>query len=138
MQRPAVGSTAAEREPEELPGLLGPSTLATGARLAERNAEMPKQLPSLVVVLGRRHDRDVHALRMLNLVGIDLREDHLFGQAKAVIAVAVETVGVHAAEVADTRQRDRDQPVKKLIHPTAAEGHLAANIVALAKPETGN
>ena len=41
------------------------------------------------------------------LSGIDLREHQLLGQAQAVVAVAVEALGIDAAEVADTRQGDR-------------------------------
>ena len=69
------------------------------------------------------------------LVGVDLGEDDLFGQAQAVVAMAVEAIGVNAAEVADTRQGDRDQPIEELVHPQAAERDLAADVVSLAEPE---
>jgi hypothetical protein len=52
--------------------------------------------------------------------------------------VAVERPGVQAAEVADTRERDRQQPVEELPHPVAAQGHLRADRHALAQLEAGD
>src|SRR5215471_9897827 len=42
---------------------------------AEREAERAEQRASVVVGLGRRHDRDVHAAHRVDLVVVDLRED---------------------------------------------------------------
>src|SRR6185436_5263489 len=42
---------------------------------------------------------------------------------KRVIAAAVEPSGRDAFEVADTRQRDRHQPVEELPHPLPAQRH---------------
>src|ERR1700733_1587510 len=48
--------------------------------LAERHPELAQQSASRVVVLGRSHDGDVHALQLFNLGVIDLREDELIAQ----------------------------------------------------------
>src|SRR3954451_3315884 len=70
----AGGSWAGDcrRRPE-----AGSRSLARGLLLglAERHAEGPEQLAGLVVVGGRRDDRDVHALRVLDPVSLDLGED---------------------------------------------------------------
>src|SRR4051794_17614641 len=116
----------------------GSSALACRAGLPERDAEVTQQLASLVVVLGRGDDGDVHALGVLNFIGIDLREDDLLGQSQAVVAMAVEAVGVDAAKVTNSRQGHRDQAVEKLVHPPAAQRDLAADVVALSEPEAGD
>src|SRR5262245_20647665 len=62
--------------------------------LAERHAEGTQQLPRLVVVVHVGDEGHVHALHEGDLVRVDLREDALLGQAHAVVAVAVEALGV--------------------------------------------
>ena len=74
----------------------------------------------------------------VNLSGLSSGKHQLFGQAQAVVAVAVEGVGVQAAEVADARQGQRNQPVQELVHPRPAERHLAADVHALAQAEGGD
>src|SRR5687768_12336772 len=44
---------------------------------AERHAELPQERERLVVTLGRRDERDVHPVDLLDHVVVDLREDHL-------------------------------------------------------------
>src|SRR5262249_4957742 len=79
------------------------------------------------------YKRHVHALRERYFVRVDLRKDRLLRQAEAVVAVAVEALGIHAAEVADTRQGDTNQSIQKFVHAPTAERHAAADLVALAK-----
>src|SRR3546814_16410338 len=62
----------------------------------------------------------------------------LFLQSHRVIAASVERLRVHAAEVANARQRNRDQTVEKLVHPLAAKRHLAADRHAFAQLEAGD
>src|ERR1700722_2074263 len=95
-----------------------------------------EQLTGLVVIGGRSHDGDVHPVRVMHLVGINLGKDDLLGQAETVVAMAVETIGIYAAEVSNSRQGDRDQPIEELVHSQAAKSDLAADVVAFAKPET--
>src|SRR5262245_32970386 len=105
---------------------------------AERHPKLAQQLAGLVVAGRGGHKRNVHALDEVHLVRVDLGEHPLLGQPQRVVAVAVEALGVDPAEVADTRQGDRDQPVEELVHPPAAERHAAADLVADAEAEAGD
>src|SRR5262249_41736417 len=107
-------------------------------RLAEGHAEAAQQLAGLVVTVGARDEGDVHALDEGHLVRVDLGENALLAQPQAVVAVAVEALGVDAAEVADTRQGHADEPVEELVHAPAAEGDPAADLVALAQAEAAD
>ena len=49
-----------------------------------------EQRAALVVGLGGGHDRDVHALDLVDLVEVDLGEDDLLLEAERVVAAAVE------------------------------------------------
>ena len=44
-------------------------------------------------------------------------------------------VAAGAAKIADTRQRNGDQPVQEFIHPGLAQGHLHPDIHAFAQLE---
>ena len=79
----------------------------------------------------------MHTLDIRKLVRVQLGEDQLFGQAQAVIAVAVKTVGVQTAEVANAGWPGRST-VEELVHPLAAQGHLAADRLSFAKLESGD
>src|SRR5581483_9911474 len=81
------------------------------------------------VVVGLRagRDRHVEAADLLNVVVVDLREDDLLAHAERVVAAAVERGRVEPAEVADARQRNRDQPVEELVHASAAQRHARAD-----------
>src|SRR3546814_3520590 len=74
----------------------------------------------------------------LNPVIVYFWEHDLFLQSQRVIAASVERLRVHAAEVANARQRNRDQTVEKLVHPLAAKRHLAADRHAFAQLEAGD
>src|SRR6266404_4378416 len=95
--------------------------------LAERQAEGLQQRAGVVVGLGARGDGHVETADLLDVVVVDLREDDLLAQAERVIAAAVERAGVQPAEVADARQRDRDQSVEELVHARTAKRHLRAD-----------
>src|SRR4051794_10270471 len=101
----------------------------------EGEAELAEQLAALVVVRGGGDQRDVHAARPVDLVDVDLAEHRLLVQAERVVAVAVELLGVQPAEVADTGQGQRQEPVQELPHPVAAQGDLGADGHALAQLE---
>ena len=68
-----------------------------------------QQRLALGVGAGRRADHDREPLDLVDLVEVDLREDHLLAQAERVVAAAVERAVGHALEVAHARQRDRDR-----------------------------
>src|SRR4029079_16606481 len=78
------------------------------SRLLERHAELAQQHPPFIIVAGRGHDGNVHALHVLDLVGVDLRKHHLLAEAEAVVAVAVERVRDQSANDADPTHHPRD------------------------------
>src|SRR5512133_2129178 len=103
--------------------------------LAERHAEVAQERSAFFVVPGGGHHRDVQAFDLLDLVVVDLGEDDLLAHAEGVVALAVEGLRRHALEVADARERDRDEPVEELVHPVAAQRHHRADGLALAELE---
>src|SRR6478609_6604308 len=103
--------------------------------LLEGEAELLEQRPTLVVVGGRGHDRDVHAARPVDPVLVDLVEHDLLGETEGVVATTVELLGREAAEVADTRERERQQAVQELPHPVAAQRGVRTDRHALAQLE---
>src|SRR5208282_6762532 len=74
--------------------------------LPEGEAEPPQQRAAFGVVCCRSHDGDVHPALPVHLVGVDLVEHELLGQAERVVPVPVELPVGQAAEVADPGQRD--------------------------------
>src|SRR3954447_1931364 len=102
---------------------------------AERQAESLQQRTSVFVGLGGSRDRHVEPADLLNVVVVDLRKDDLLAHTERVVAAAVERVGVEAPEVADARQRDRDEPVEELVHLGAAQRHAGPDGHPLAELE---
>src|SRR5687768_8814606 len=100
---------------------------------AEREAEGFQQCLALRVRL--RRGGDVHAADRIDLVEVDLGENDLLGDAEVEVAAAVEAARRDAAEVADARQRDRDQALEELVHALAAQRDLHADRVVLAHLE---
>src|SRR3954469_13304494 len=101
----------------------------------EGEPELTEQLPTLLVIGRGRYQRDVHAALPVDPVDVDLAEHRLLGETERVVAVAVELLGVQAAEVPDARQGQRQQPVQELPHAVAAKGDLRADRHALAQLE---
>src|SRR5262249_2662692 len=83
-------------------------------------------------------ERHVEAADLVDAVVVDLREDDLLPDAERVVPAPVERLGVQPAEVADARQRDRDESVEELPHPGAAQRDLRADGHALAELEAGD
>ena len=104
----------------------------------EREAEGVEEGLAFGIGLGGRHDRDVHASGGIDRVVVDLREDELVVHPERVVAAAVEGTGVEAAEVADARDGQADQPVEELPHASSPQGDLRADGVALAQLEVGD
>src|SRR4051795_2160955 len=102
---------------------------------AERQAESLQQRTSVFVGLGGSRDRHVETADLLNVVVVDFREDDLLAHAERVVAAAVERARVETAEVADTRKRNRDQPVEEVVHACTAQRDLRADRHALADLE---
>src|SRR5688572_28009060 len=104
-------------------------------RRPERNPEQLQQLSRLLVGLRGGDDRNVHAARLVDLHVVDLGEQQLILEAERVVAAAVEALGRNPAEVADARQRHRDQAVEELPHALTAQRHHRPDRHALADLE---
>src|SRR3954454_5880229 len=133
-----AASVAADLELRLPPGLGDHGLRCHLSGLLEGEAESTQERASLVVGLGRGHDRDVHTARPVDAVRVDLVEHGLLVETERVVAVAVELAPVETAEVADTRQRDGQQPVEELPHPVTAQRHVRADRHALAQLELRN
>src|SRR5574338_555624 len=129
--------TAADRPTLELRGALGaldPTGLRhillpepDGGLAAERPAELAQERQGQVVTPGGGDDGDVHPVDLLDLVEVDLGEDHLLLDAERVVAPSVEALVGEPAEVAHPRDRHVDEAVQELVHPGAPEGHGGAD-----------
>src|SRR4030095_10252337 len=101
-------------------------------------AQRPQQRPALVVIGGGGDNRDVHTTDTVDAVDVDLMEDRLFRHAEGVVAGAVELLRRQAPEVADPRERDRDQAVQELPHPITTQRDLYADRHTLTQLELGD
>src|ERR1035437_1756040 len=82
----------------------------------EWQTEPAQERQRRLVAFGRGGDRDVETPDLSDVVVVDLGENDLLANAERVVAAPVERAGVEPAEVANARQRHRDQPVEKLVH----------------------
>src|SRR5215470_12245751 len=103
------------------------------ASLPEREVKRGQQSTRFFVVARTRANGDVEPPGIGDLVEIDLREHGVFLDAEAVVAAAVETLRIEAAEIAHTRERDTHQPVDKVVHACLAQRDLAADGLAVAQ-----
>src|SRR5437870_10928738 len=104
-------------------------------RSAERHPEAAQQRARLFVRPRRRADRDLHAAEAVDLVVLDLREDKLLLETERVVTAPVEALVGNALEVADARERDRDELLEEVPHALPAKGHLEADRHADTEPE---
>src|SRR5437588_3434828 len=116
-------------------GLLGHAWLLLPSLAGEREPETAQERQALLVRPRGGRDRDVEAAHLLDRVVVDLREDDLLPDAERVVAAAVERSRIEPAEVADARQRDRDEAVEELPHLGAPERHARADRHPLADLE---
>src|SRR6476659_5188096 len=103
--------------------------------LREGEIEQAQQLARLFVRLRRGGYDDIHAPDLIDLIVVDLGEDDLFLEAHGIVATAIEGLRIEPAEVANARQRDRDESVEELEHAVAAQGDLDADRHAFAQLE---
>src|ERR1700761_785904 len=104
----------------------------------EREAEGVEQSPTLRVIAGRGDDRDIHPPGRVDLVVVDLREDELLGDAEGVVPPSVESLWRKTSKVADTGDRQGDEPVEELPHAITAHGDLGTDGIAFAQLEAGD
>ena len=88
-----------------------------------------------VVAPGRGHDRDVHPVDLLDLVVVDLGEDHLLLDAERVVARGRRSSGSAGRGSRACAAPRRDEPVEELVHPRAAQRHRAADRHAPRSPK---
>src|SRR4029079_3939770 len=105
---------------------------------AERHAELAQQRERFLVAVRARDERDVHPVDRLDRVVVDLGEDHLLLHAQRVIPSSIERLRPEPAEVADSRDRDRDEAIEELPHPRAAQRDGRADLLTLAQTEVGD
>src|SRR6185312_12787266 len=104
----------------------------------ERHAQLPQQRQRLVVFRCAGHEREIETVHLVDLIVVDLRKDHLLLEADRIIAASIERARTEPAEVADARDRDRDEPVEELPHPRAAQRDAGADLLALPQAEVGD
>src|SRR4029079_16274377 len=126
------------RRVAESPSRLRRLTAAFLLVRAERHAELAEQRKRFVVAVRARDEGDVHPVDRLDRVVVDLGEDHLLFHAQRIVAASVERLRAEPAEVADSRDRDRDETIEELPHPRATQRHRCADLLALAQPEVGD
>src|SRR5205809_5789418 len=90
-------------------------------RSAERHPKAAQQRARLFVRPRRRADRDLHAAEAVDLVVLDLREDELLLETERVVTAPVEALVGNALEVADARERDRDELLEEVPHALPAK-----------------
>ena len=71
----------------------------------------------------------------LHFVRRNLREYRLFLQAGRKVSMSVERLRIQTTEVTDSRQRQHDETIQKLIHPLTTQGHTATDLHVLAQTE---
>src|SRR5690242_4048245 len=101
----------------------------------ERHAQLPQQRQRLVVFRCAGHEREIEAVHLVDLIVVDLRKDHLLLETDRIVAASVERARAESAEVADARDRDRDEAIEELPHPRTAQGDAGADLLALAQAE---
>src|SRR6185312_9635691 len=103
--------------------------------LLEGEADVTKERAALSVV-GRRGDHgDVHTPGTVDLVLVDLVEHDLLRETEGVVATAVELLRRQTTEVANARERERQQTVQELPHAVTAEGDVGTDRLALTQLE---
>src|SRR5918997_4439834 len=134
---PALLATpvSADRELRLGRGLDDQRLLGHRSVLPEGEAEPTQQRPAFLVRGRRRDDGDVHTAWAVDAVRVDLVEHRLLVEPERVVAPAVELVRRQPAEVADTGQRDGEEPVEELPHPVTPQRHLRPDGHALAQLE---
>src|SRR5919109_418558 len=118
--------------------LLGHLAFPPVVFTCERHAHGAQESQAVLVALRRRRDRHVQTPDGGDVVVVDLGEDDLLADPEREVAAPVERPRVEAAEVADPRQRDRNEPVEELVHPVAAQRDAGADRHPVANLETGD
>src|SRR5215831_10408796 len=103
------------------------------ASLPEREIESRQQRACLLIGTRGRADGYVEAPNIGDPVVVDFRKHDVLPDPERIIAAPIEALRIQAAEVANARQSDIDQPVDELVHPSLAQRHLAADRLTFAQ-----
>src|SRR5690349_2118629 len=87
---------------------------------------LQKSFP-FIVRPSRCDDRNIHPMDRGDFIVLDFREDKLLFQAKRIVPPTIKGLRRDAAEVSYSGKRQRHQPIKKLIHPSATERHFGTD-----------
>src|SRR5690606_35219202 len=99
--------------------------------IPKREAESSQQSTSFIICLCCRCDGDVHATQRIDLVVLDFRENDLFLDAHVVVATTIKGFSGNAAEVTNTRNRDRHQTIEEFVHAFATQRNLATDRITI-------
>src|SRR5690349_4419736 len=75
---------------------------------------------------------------LLDPIEIDLGEDHLLLDAEGIVPPAIKAPARQPAEIPDAGNRQIDEAIEKLVHPSASQCHRGSHWHALAKSEIGD
>src|SRR3954471_10870513 len=104
----------------------------------EGHPEVAQKRAPLLVVGGGGAEGDVHPLRLVELLEVDLREDDLLPNAERVVFTPVEGLGRYALEVAHAGEREVHEAVVELVHLIAAKGDHRPDLLSGAQLEDGD
>src|SRR5450830_1011155 len=93
----------------------------------EWQAQPAQKRQRRLVAFGRGSDRDVEPPDLGDVVVVDLGKDDLLANAERVVSAAIERARIEPAEVANARQRHRDEPIEELVHAHSSQSHLGAD-----------
>src|SRR3981081_226222 len=97
------------------------ASFAMATSVSERKFKCGEKRFCFIVGLRCRRNADIHATQRVNLVVLYFGKNDLLFHTDSVVAATVERAPGHAAEVAHTRQRNRDQTIEKFVHVRAAQ-----------------
>src|SRR5207302_4142736 len=83
--------------------------------LPEREIECGQQCSGFVVGPRRGAHRDVHAPCFPHLVEVDFGENDVLLDAERIVATAVKTLRVEAAEIPHALQRNVDETIDEIV-----------------------
>src|SRR6185437_14067263 len=103
---------------------------AISSSIHERELEALEKRLGFFVGLRSGVDDDVNTPDCFRLVVVDFDENDVLFQAHRVVALAIERIALHAAEVAHAGQRRGNQAVEEFVHAILAQRDLHADRTA--------
>jgi len=91
---------------------------------AEGEAELLHEHAPSFCIPGSHGEDNFQTVNLLHFVRTDFREGQVLLEAERVVPLAIEGLGRNAAEVSDAGERNIDELIEELVHPTTTQGHL--------------